>query len=361
MFDGLHQLDTDRPDTDPPDTDPKERLARLRLARSPRIGAITFHEALAHFGSARAACGEVTAISAAQAEREQERLAAMGGQFVVWGDSSYPAALAALPDAPPVLAAIGNLGLLARPTLAIVGARDASLAGRRFAGELARALGAAGFVMASGLARGIDTAAHEAALETGTVAVLAGGIDQIYPPQNAGLQEAIASGGLLLAESPLGAPPVARAFPRRNRIVSGLSTGVVVVEAAAKSGSLITAQRAAEQGREVFVVPGSPMDPRHSGSNSLIRDGAILIRDANDILSVLGLPQSTPQVSEKTRQKSCNIPAARVVEALGPTPTAVDELVRRCQVSAATLSEVLLALELEGRLERHRGNRVSLI
>jgi DNA processing protein len=351
MFDGPHQ----------PDTDPKERLARLRLARSPRIGAVTFHEALAHFGSARAACGEVSAISAAQAEREQERLAAMGGQFVVWGDTSYPAALAALPDAPPILAAIGDLALLARPTLAIVGARDASLAGRRFAGDLARALGAAGFAVASGLARGIDTAAHEAALATGTVAVLAGGIDQIYPPQNAGLQEAIASAGLLLAESPLGAPPVARAFPRRNRIVSGLSAGVVVVEAAAKSGSLITAQRAAEQGREVFVVPGSPMDPRHAGSNSLIRDGAILVRDANDILSVLGLPQSAPQVIEKPRQKSCDIDTAKVLEALGPTPTAVDELVRRCQVSAATLSEVLLALELEGRLERHRGNRVSLI
>jgi DNA processing protein len=166
---------------------------------------------------------------------------------------------------------------------------------------------------------------------------------------------------LLLAESPLGAPPVARAFPRRNRIVSGLSAGVVVVEAAAKSGSLITAQRAAEQGREVFVVPGSPMDPRHTGSNSLIRDGAILVRDANDILSVLGLPQCAPQVSEKSRQKSCDTPTATVLEALGATPTAVDELVRRCQVSAATLSEVLLALELEGRLERHRGNRVSLI
>ena len=186
MFDGPRHIDTD----------PKERLARLRLARSPRIGAVTFHEALAHFGSARAACAEVSAISAAQAEREQERLEAMGGQFVVWGDTSYPATLAALPDAPPVLAAIGDLRLLARPTLAIVGARDASLAGRQFAGELARALGTAGFVVASGLARGIDTAAHEAALATGTIAILAGGIDQIYPPQNAGLQEAIASGGV---------------------------------------------------------------------------------------------------------------------------------------------------------------------
>jgi len=351
MFDGpLHA-----------ETDPHERLARLRLARSPRVGAVTFHEALAHFGSARAACAEIATISAAQAEREQERLARLGGRFVVWGDTYYPAALAALPDAPPILAAIGETGLLARQTLAIVGARDASLAGRRFAGDLAGALGAAGFAIVSGLARGIDTAAHEAALTTGTIAVVAGGIDQVYPPQNASLHAAIAAGGLLLAESPLGAPPVARSFPRRNRIVSGLSAGVVVIEAAVRSGSLITAQRAAEQGREVFVVPGSPMDPRHAGSNSLIRDGAILVRDANDILSVLGLPQSARQVLEKPKEKSHVRGAEKVIEALGVTPTAVDELVRRCQVSAATVAEVLLALELEGRLERHRGNRVSLM
>src|SRR6185503_5921711 len=200
MFDGpLHA-----------ETDPRERLARLRLARSPRVGAVIFHEALAHFGSARAACAEIATISAAQAEREQERLARLGGRFVVWGDTYYPAALAALPDAPPILAAIGETGLLARRTLAIVGARDASLAGRRFAGDLAGALGAAGFAIVSGLARGIDTAAHEAAFTTGTIAVVAGGIDQVYPPQNAGLHAAIAAGGLLLAESPLGAPPVAR-------------------------------------------------------------------------------------------------------------------------------------------------------
>ena len=351
MFDGPNQVETD----------PRERLARLRLARSPRVGAVTFHEALGHFGSAQAACAEIAAISAAQAEREQEKLARAGGRFIVWGDTLYPAALAALPDAPPVLSAIGDTSLLARPTLAIVGAREASLGGRRFAGELAVDLGAAGFVVASGLARGIDAAAHEAALSTGTVAVLAGGIDKVYPPQNAGLHERIAGEGLLLAESPLGAPPIARSFPRRNRIVSGLSAGVVVIEAAARSGSLITAQRAAEQGREVFVVPGAPFDPRHEGSNALIRDGAILTRGANDILSVLGLPQSAPQAVEKPKQKYHDRDTAKVVEALGAAPTAVDELVRRCQVSAATESEVLLTLELEGRLERHRGNRVSLI
>lgn len=351
MFDGPLQLNHD----------PHERRARLRLARSARIGPVTFHEALAHFGSARAACVRLATISDAAIAREEEALAKAGGRFVVVGEEAYPAALATLPDAPPVLSAIGDCSLLHRPTLAIVGAREASAAGCRFAADLAAALGAAGVVIASGLARGIDAAAHEAALATGTVAVLAGGADQIYPPQNARLHAAIARQGLILSEASLGTPPVARAFPRRNRIVSGLSAGVVVIEAAARSGSLITAQRAAEQGREVFVVPGSPMDPRHAGSNSLIRDGAILVRDANDILSVLGRPQVTPQVAEKPVKKPQDTVSARVLSALGPTPTAVDELVRRCQVSAASMAEVLMALELEGRLERHRGNCVSLI
>jgi DNA processing protein len=259
------------------------------------------------------------------------------------------------------LSALGDTSLLGRRTLAIVGARDASMAGRRFAADLAARLGAAGFVIASGLARGIDTTAHEAALASGTVAVLAGGLDQIYPPQNAGLHAAIAAQGLLLSEVPLGTQPIARAFPRRNRIVSGLSAGVIVIEAAERSGSLITAHRAAEQGREVFVVPGSPMDPRYAGSNSLIRDGAILVRDVNDIIGVLGQPRVPVQPLGTPQKKRQGGDAAKVVEAMGAVPTAVDELVRRCQVSAATMAEVLLALELEGRLERHRGNRVSLI
>ncbi|TAJ34675.1 MAG: DNA-protecting protein DprA, partial [Reyranella sp.] len=310
---------------------------------------------------AHAACPSLATVPDAAIAREEEVLATLGGRFIVWGDPLYPPPLAALPDAPPVLSAIGDLGLLARPTLAIVGGREASLAGRRFAADLAATLGGAGYVIASGLARGIDTAAHEAALATGTVAVLACGLDQAYPPQNAGLQDAIAGRGLLLSECPLGAPPIARAFPRRNRIVSGLSAGVVVVEAAAKSGSLITAQRAVEQGREVFVVPGSPMDPRHAGSNSLIRDGAILVRDANDIIGVVGRPQAAPQAPEKSPEIPADTLTAMVVAALGAVPTAVDELVRRCQVSAASVAEVLFSLELEGRLERHRGNRVSLM
>jgi len=351
MFDG----------SDPIDIAPEERRARLRLARSARVGPVTFHEALAHFGSARAACATLATVSEAAIEREERSLTALGGRFLVIGDAPYPPALAALPDAPPVLSALGDPGLLARPTLAIVGAREASLAGRRFAAELAAALGAAGFVIASGLARGIDAAAHEAALDNGTVAVLACGVDQAYPPQNISLQEAIATRGLILSESALGAPPIARAFPRRNRIVSGLSAGIIVIEAAARSGSLITAQRAAEQGREVFVVPGSPMDPRYAGSNSLIRDGAILVRDENDILSVLGRPKIASQRLEKQAETHAGSDTARIVQALGAVPTAVDELVRRCQVSAASVAEILMALELEGRLERHRGNRVSLI
>ncbi len=351
MFDGPHTLGLD----------PLERRARLRLARSARIGPVTFHEALAHFGSAREACQRLATSADADIDREEARLAKVGGRFLVIGDAAYPAALAAVPGAPPALSAIGDLALLARPTLALVGARDASLAGRRFAAELATTLGAAGFVIASGLARGIDATAHEAALGTGTVAVLAGGIDQIYPPQNADLHGRIAAQGLILSEAPLGTPPVARAFPRRNRIVSGLSAGVIVIEAAARSGSLITAQRAAEQGREVFVVPGSPMDPRYAGSNNLIRDGAILARDANDILDVLGRPLTPAQPLEQKGQNRPGGDASKVLEALGAVPTAVDELVRRCQVSAAAVAEVLLALELEGRLERHRGNRVSLM
>ena len=350
MFDGLTT-----------ECDPAERRARLRLARSPRIGPVRFHEALQHFGSARRACRELTVASEGEIAREEQALGKTGGRFLVLGDADYPSALAALPDSPPVLSAIGDVGLPARPTLAIVGARDASLAGRRFAADLATDLGAAGFAIASGLARGIDAAAHEAALKTGTIAVLAGGIDHVYPPQNVRLQRAIAERGLLLAETPFGTPPVARSFPRRNRIVSGLSAGVIVIEAAERSGSLITAQRALDQGREVFVVPGSPMDPRYAGSNALIRDGAILVRDANDIIGVFGKPQMRRQVVEKTVQMSADTETATVLAALGAVPTPVDELVRRCQVSAATVAEVLLALELEGRLERHRGNRVSLI
>lgn len=351
MFDGISTQDLPA----------AERRARLRLARSPRIGPVRFHEALQHFGSARAACAALPTAPDTTIAREEKRLLAARGRHIVFGDPAYPERLAALDDAPPALAAVGDLALLARPTVAIVGARNASLAGRRLAAGFAAALGAAGFAVVSGLARGIDSEAHRASLATGTIAVLAGGIDQIYPPENAGLQASIAQQGLLLAEAAIGAPPTAQSFPRRNRIVSGLALAVLVIEAGDRSGSLITARRAAEQGRDVFVVPGSPLDPRYAGSNALIRDGAILARDANDIFTVLGWPHSACQPTEKQREIPKAGLRAGILEALGPAPTAVDELVRRCQVSAATMAEALLTLELEGRLERHRGNHVSLI
>lgn len=341
--------------------DPTERRARLRLARSPRVGPVTFHQALQHCGAARAALSRLPVVPEAVVLREEERLEKAGGSFLVFGDPGYPEALAALPDAPPVLSAVGRTDLLERPALAVVGARQASAIGQRLAGELARDLGAAGFAIVSGLARGIDAAAHEASLSTGTVAVLACGIDQVYPPENRGLNDRIAANGLLLSEQPWGAPPLARAFPRRNRIVSGLTAGVVLIEAAERSGSLITAHYAAEQGRDVFVVPGSPADPRYAGSNTLIRDGAVLVRHAQDILRTFGHPAAPVQHIEKTNRIPPDSARGRILSALGPTPATVDELVRRCQVSAAAVAEALLALELEGRLERHRGNRVSLI
>ncbi|HJQ56040.1 MAG TPA: DNA-processing protein DprA [Vineibacter sp.] len=277
-----------------------ERLARARLARTARVGPVTFHEMLGHFGSAEAALQALPSLarragfsaapvppSADVLRREAAALARLGGRFLVRGDAAYPALLAQIPDAPPLLAAIGDLGLLAQPALAVVGARNASTNGRRLGASLAGELGAAGVVVVSGLARGIDTAAHRAALATGTIAVLAGGVDVIYPPENDELYRAIAAGGLILSEAPLGAVPQARHFPRRNRIVSGLSLGVLVVEAALQSGSLITARQAADQGREVFAVPGSPLDPRCRGTNRLIRAGAVLVDSASDILALL--------------------------------------------------------------------------
>ncbi len=277
-----------------------ERLARARLARTPRIGPVTFHEMLGHYGSAEAALEALPGLArragfaqapvppAAEAlRREAESLARLGGRFIIHGDLDYPRPLAQIADAPPLLSAIGDLDLLARPGLAVVGARNGSTNGRRMAATLAGDLGAAGFVIVSGLARGIDTAAHRATLDTGTVAVLAGGVDVVYPPENADLYREIAARGLVLSEAPLGAVPQARHFPRRNRIVSGLSLGVLVIEAALQSGSLITARQAADQSREVFAVPGSPLDPRCRGSNRLIRDGAQLVEDAADVLAMM--------------------------------------------------------------------------
>jgi DNA processing protein len=340
---------------------------------------------LRRFGSARAALSAVPSLGRRDAtvrgrddaERELAALARIGARIVCWGEPGYPEALAAIEDAPPVLTVLGQADLLASPVVAVVGARNASANGRRIAHDIAAGLGEAGIVVGSGMARGIDAAAHGGALATGSIAVVAGGIDMVYPEENRGLYEALARQGAVVAELPLGTEPQARHFPRRNRIISGISLGVVVVEAAAKSGSLITARFALEQGREVFAVPGSPLDPRCRGCNDLLRNGATLTETAADIVAQLGpLLHGAPPPRHKTVvDRELPLAAAAsaptpisidddsglelVLEKLSPTPVAVDELVRQCQLSAAAVASLLLELELAGRIERHPGNLVS--
>jgi len=346
---------------------------------------VTFYALLRRFGSAKAAIEAVprlgrrdlTVHSRAAAERELAAVTRLGAQLLCWGEPGYPETLANIEDAPPVLTVLGRDELLTVSTVAIVGARNASANGRRLAHDLAAGLGEAGVIVASGMARGIDTAAHGGALTTGTVAVVAGGVDIVYPEENRGLYQALASDGAVVAELPLGTEPQARHFPRRNRIISGMALGVVVVEAAAKSGSLITARFALEQGREVFAVPGSPLDPRCRGCNDLLRNGATLTETAADVITQLGPllhgaplpPRRAKNQRELPLAAALAAPAPIVVDAdtglglilekLSPTPVAVDELVRQCQLSAAAVATLLLELELSGRIERHPGNLVS--
>jgi DNA processing protein len=368
--------------------DPQERLDWLRLARTETVGPVTFYALLRRFGSARAALDAlprlsrpVSAMSRRDAEAELTALDRLGASLVCWGEPDYPATLVAVEDAPPVLTVLGNPELLQAPTVAVVGARNASANGRRIARELAAGLGEEGVVVVSGMARGIDAAAHLGSLDTGSVAVVAGGADIVYPEENRGLYDALCERGVVVAELPLGTEPLARHFPRRNRIISGMARGVVVVEAAAKSGSLITARFALEQGREVFAVPGSPLDPRSRGCNDLLRNGATLTETAADILTQLGplLQREIPAPRALARQMQPRLPLMTatpilpatpqisedaalelLVEKLSPTPVAVDELVRQCHLSAASIATLLLELELAGRIERHPGNLVSL-
>ena len=372
--------------------DPQERLDWLRLARTETVGPVTFYALLRRFGSARTALEAlprlsrpIAAMSRRDAEAEVAALGRLGARLVCWGEPDYPASLAAVEDGPPILTVLGDSGLLRAPIVAVVGARNASANGRRIAGELAAGLGAAGIVVVSGMARGIDAAAHLGALDSGSIAVVAGGADIVYPPENKGLYDALAARGAVVAELPLGTEPQARHFPRRNRIISGMARGVVVVEAAAKSGSLITARFALEQGREVFAVPGSPLDPRSRGCNDLLRSGATLTETAADILAQLGpfLENEMPPPRPRERNLQPRLPLAGaapdgpgtpqippripedaalelLVEKLSPTPVAVDELVRQCHLSAASIATLLLELELAGRIERHPGNLVSL-
>ncbi len=361
-----------------------ERLDWLRLIRSENVGPVTFRHLLRRFGSAAAALAALPDLARrggraqplkvhprAAAERELAELERLRGRLIAFVEPQYPLALGAIDDCPPVLAVLGQIQLLARATVAIVGARNASANGRLIASRLAGEIGKAGYSVASGLARGIDSAAHQGALETGTIAVVAGGIDVIYPAENETLYRAIAAQGAVIAEMPVGTVPQARHFPRRNRLISGLSLGVVVVEAALRSGSLITARFALEQGREVFAVPGSPLDPRSAGANGLIREGAMLVESAADIIAALGAAKPPLSAGEKLRFASAPAPdaaeqevaAARpiLLELLSPEPVAVDELLRACQFSPAAVQTALLELELAGRLARHPGNRVSLL
>ena len=361
--------------------DERERRDRLRLIRCESVGPVTWRRLVDRFGTAGRAIealpelarrgGRLAPLSVPNLddiERELAALADLGARLLVLGDADYPPALAAIEDAPPTLAVRGNTELLARPSLAIVGSRNASITGRRLAEGLAADLGQAGLIVVSGMARGIDTAAHRGALPTGTVAVLAGGIDVVYPPENAELYQAIVAAGAVVAELAPTVQPLARHFPRRNRIIAGLSAGVLVVEAGLHSGSLITARFALEQGRDVFAVPGSPLDPRSRGGNDLIRQGAVLTETADDILSTLvGRPRRIaaeprpPGAPAETEIDLGDGPRQLIAASLSPTPVNVDEIIRTCQLSPAVVTTILLEWELAGQLERHPGNRVSLI
>ncbi|GLH75681.1 DNA processing protein DprA [Bradyrhizobium sp. SSBR45G] len=361
-----------------------ERRDRLRLIRSDNIGPRTFRALLDQFGTARialdrlpdlarrggaAAAGRI--CTSDEAEAEFDACERQGVQLRAPEEDGYPPRLATCEDAPPLLAIRGARDTLMRPMIAIVGSRNASAAGLKFAGVLAHELGQAGFVIISGLARGIDQAAHRTSIASGTVAVLAGGHDRIYPPEHVPLLGAIIAGnGAAISEMPLGHEPRARDFPRRNRLISGASLGVVVVEAAHKSGSLITARMAGEQGREVFAVPGSPLDPRSAGTNDLIKQGATLVTEAADIIQAVGpildrpLPLSLrePEPEEELFAPDPeNHDRAQIAALLGPTPVSIDDLIRISGLSPAVLRMVLLELELAGRLERHGGGMVSLL
>jgi DNA processing protein len=381
-------------------------LEWLQLARSRRVGPATFHRLLRDHGCIGAALAELPKIAAVAGvenyeicpigvvRAEMARGAKAGAQLLLWGRGGYPAALMEMADAPPVLWALGDISLATRPAAAIVGARNASSLGLRMAKSLAQGLGAAGQVVVSGLARGIDAAAHHAALETGTIAVQAGGLDVIYPEENAGLTELIGAQGLRLSEHPFGLVPQARHFPQRNRIVAGLARAVVVVEAALKSGSLITARDAGDLGRDVLAVPGHPFDARAAGCNALIRDGAILVRSAADVIEAMGLPAHSaaprpkpspapspapnpaPRAAAEAAQTAA--PATRnlrethalhaqILARLGPSPVAEDQLARDVTtagvggggVGGAQIGMARVELELDGQILRHAGGLIS--
>jgi DNA processing protein len=354
------------------------QLAALRLIRTPNVGPIAFRQLIARFGdaaSALTALPDIAARGGARAFREVDERAVdreikavshIGARYLLWNDHDYPALLAQADAAPPVLILRGDTALSARPCIAIVGARNASAAACRFAREIASGLTEEGITVVSGLARGIDTNAHVGAGVNRTVAVIGCGLDVVFPPENSALQERIADEGLLLTELPPGSEPLARHFPARNRIIAWMSTGTVVVEAAPRSGSLLTARLAAEEGREVMAVPGFPLDPRAQGCNSLIRDGATLVQSATDIIEAIGGP-AAGRLCQPSQIFAAAPPAdigeterRAVLSLLAMTPVAIDEIVRLSGHAPASVHTALLELELAGRLQRHAGGRVSL-
>lgn len=359
-----------------------EKIARLRLYRSENVGPITFHQLLNHYRTAAEALRMLPELAKqggrksvlkifpeAMAHKELALHQKNGATLVVWGEPTYPKTLHSIPDASPVLSMKGNPALLEKETIAIVGARNCSLIGKKLAMSYAQELGEKGYTIASGLARGIDTSAHQGALPTGTLAVIAGGIDQIYPSENQKLYEQLYEIGLVIAEAPFGMEPQANLFPRRNRLISGLSLGVIVIEAAFQSGSLITARYANEQGKEVFVVPGSPLDPRYKGSNHLLKQGANLITSSYDVIDILEKPYAFQDCSEERpvveealeHDNSVNHELhTTILGFLSPTAISLDELIRVCRVSSMQVQGIILQLELAGKVIRHPGNAVSL-
>lgn len=356
----------------------QDLLDRLRLIRSANIGPVTYFHLLARFGNAAAALAaipQLAARSGGKAPRiadlkdvaaEIDAVQRLGARYLFLGQGLYPPLLAEIDSAPPALIVRGDFSLFERPAIAIVGARNASAAACRFARDLARGLADEGVLVVSGLARGIDSAAHQGALGGGTAGVIASGIDITYPPENKELQEQVATQGLLIAEQPPGREPLARHFPYRNRIIAGMALGTVVVEAAPKSGSLITARLAGEAGREVMAVPGSPLDPRAQGCNSLIRDGATLIQSVADVLETIrpiASMMGSPKIGFRAEPISADASddeRGTVLNLLSHAPVQVDEIIRQSGLVPATVQTVLLELELGGRLERHAGGRVSL-
>jgi DNA processing protein len=362
----------------------EQRISWLQLIRSENIGPLTFRDLINHFGTADEALRNVPDLAARSgrrnpirlasredAVRELERIELLGAFTICMGEPDYPPALRVADSAPPVLTVRGSREVLARDAVAFVGSRNSSVAGAKFTRALASGVGQAGYCVVSGLARGIDAAAHEAALQTGTVAAFAGGVDVVYPERNEGLASAIIEhSGALVSEMPLGWKPRAQDFPRRNRIVAGMALGLVVVEAARRSGSLISARLASEMGRDVFAVPGSPLDPRSEGANHLIRNGATLITSADDILADIApvagqSKQASFALEERKAPARLEDPSDNdrkiLLSAIGHTPTDVDDLIAHTGLAPGVLQMLLLELTLAGALERHSGNRVSMV